>query len=262
MFKKHGVLQHGILDNIIIMALVLALLFVSYRVGQSMSPLPKEEEKIEPPTAELESRRAVASEPWIETISWSPRIFVYHNILTMEDCEHIINLGKAQVTRSQVVAGTGNSAVHNARTSSGVFMSQYINDPIMKKLAKKISEWSHLPEENGEVFYLLRYEVGQQYLPHNDYFSHDESGEKFIGKSGQRIATVLTYLASPEEGGETIFPNAEGGLLKVKANAGDAVLFWSCTPDGKEDSRSLHGGNPVIKGTKWAMTRWIRQRRF
>lgn len=31
-----------------------------------------------------------------------------------------------------------------------------------------------------------------------------------MGKSGNRIATVLFYLGTPGEGGETIFPNAEG----------------------------------------------------
>jgi len=113
-----------------------------------------------------------------------------------------------------------------------------------------------------KFFYLIRYEIGQQYLPHNDFFARDDSGLKFIGNQGQRIATVLTYLHSPEEGGETIFPNAEGGPLLVNATAGDAVLFWSVTPDGKEDHRSLHGGNPVIKGVKWAMTRWIRQKPY
>lgn len=32
-------------------------------------------------------------EPWIEQVSWTPRIFIYHNILTQEECDEIINLG-------------------------------------------------------------------------------------------------------------------------------------------------------------------------
>jgi len=256
--------RNYVLDKFIIGAVIVALLFVSYRVGQVMSPLPQTDEKIDPPHGNIEGRRSVPNdtEPWIETLSWSPRVYTYHNILTLKECQYIMDLARDKVSRSQVVSNTGGSAVHNARTSSGVFMSQYVNDPVIKKLTKKIAEWTHVPEENGEIFYLLRYEEGQKYLPHNDFFAHDESGEKFIGAAGQRIATVLTYLHSPEEGGETIFPNADGGPLRVKATAGDAVLFWSVTPDGKEDPKSLHGGEPVIKGTKWAMTRWIRQRAF
>lgn len=66
--------------------------------------------------------------------------------------------------------------------------------------------------DHGEVFYLLRYEEGQQYKPHWDYFANDETGMSHIGQSGNRIATVLFYLGTPEEGGETIFPNAEGTI--------------------------------------------------
>eukprot|EP01124_Arcella_intermedia_P019099 TRINITY_DN2623_c0_g1_i1.p1 TRINITY_DN2623_c0_g1~~TRINITY_DN2623_c0_g1_i1.p1 ORF type:complete len:266 (+),score=17.71 TRINITY_DN2623_c0_g1_i1:36-800(+) len=194
---------------------------------------------------------AQEGEPWIETVSWSPRIFVYHNILTTEECDHIVELGAAEVTRSQVVGDKGASEVNNARTSYGVFLSKYEEDPVLKKLRHRISDWTHLPEANGETFYLLRYEVGQEYKPHNDYFRDDMD----LGAAGNRIATVLTYLSTPESGGETVFPNAG---LQVKATKGNAVLFWDITPDGKSDPMSLHGGNPVISGTKWAMTKWIR----
>eukprot|EP01125_Pyxidicula_operculata_P002344 TRINITY_DN1222_c0_g1_i2.p2 TRINITY_DN1222_c0_g1~~TRINITY_DN1222_c0_g1_i2.p2 ORF type:complete len:225 (-),score=41.02 TRINITY_DN1222_c0_g1_i2:1186-1860(-) len=199
------------------------------------------------------------SEPWIETISWNPRIFIYHNILTQEECDYIVNLAGEDVSRSQVVSETGNSAVNEARTSYGVFLTKYTEDPIVKKLSKKISDWTHLPEENGEAFYLIRYEIGQEYKPHNDYFSNDESGKKFIGNAGNRMATVLTYLSTPEEGGETVFPNAG---ITLPAKKGNAVLFWDMLPEGKEDPMTLHGGRPVIKGTKWCMTRWIRQKKF
>ena len=46
-------------------------------------------------------------------------------------------------------------------------------------------------------FYLIRYEVGQQYKPHNDYFPEDANGAPFIGQWGNRMATVLTYLSTP-----------------------------------------------------------------
>jgi len=159
------------------------------------------------------------------------------------------------VTRSQVVSSKGGSEVNAARTSYGSFMGKYSHDSVIKKLEKKIADWTHIPVENGEVFYLLRYEKGQQYKPHNDYFHEGKN----LGNAGNRIATVLTYLSTPEEGGETIFPTVE---LSIKAMRGNAVLFWDTTPEGDEDPDSLHGGKPVISGTKWAMTKWIRQRSF
>jgi len=112
--------------------------------------------------------------------------------------------------------------------------------------------------ENGEAYYLLRYETGQEYKPHTDWFHDNDAGRVHIGLQGNRIATVLTYLHSPEEGGGTIFPEIN---KVVPAKAGDSVLFWDLHPDNSVDPRSLHGGKPVIKGIKWAMTKWIRENR-
>jgi hypothetical protein len=72
--------------------------------------------------------------------------------------------------------------------------------------------------------------------------------------------TVLMYLSTPEEGGETVFPDAEfkstapdisdcgrRGLAN-KPYKGDALMFYSLTPDGTEDPKSLHGSCPTTKG--------------
>lgn len=105
---------------------------------------------------------------------------------------------------------------------------------------------------------LLKYELGQEYKPHFDFFN----GEEWTRNVGNRLATVLMYLSDVEDGGETIFPNADGGAIKVKPGQGDAVLFYDLTTENTGDNYSLHGSIPVIKGTKWAMTRWIREKKY
>mgnify|MGYP002388238855 CR=1 FL=1 len=57
-----------------------------------------------PPRQELPGNK---TESWIEVISWEPRIFVYHNILTPEECAEIIRTGSAHLTDSQVVGAKG-----------------------------------------------------------------------------------------------------------------------------------------------------------
>lgn len=43
---------------------------------------------------------------------------------------------------------------------------------------------------------------------------------------------------------------------QVKPKQGDALLFWNTHVNGTIDKHSLHGGCPVVAGTKWAMTKW------
>lgn len=204
---------------------------------------------------------------WIEVLSWEPRAFVYHNFLSDEECEHLINLAKPGMVPSTVVdSATGRSKDSRVRTSSGTFLARG-HDEVISGMEKRIAEFTFIPIEHGEGLQVLHYEVGQEYQPHYDYF-HDTVNVK---NGGQRIATVLMYLSDVEAGGETIFPaskvnNTLEGYemsqcgrtgLAVRPVKGDALLFWSMTPEAKLDSTSLHGGCPVIRGNKWSATKWM-----
>lgn len=207
---------------------------------------------------------------WVEVISWEPRAFVYHNFLSKAECEHLMNLAKPHMKKSTVVDNaTGKSKDSRVRTSSGTFLSRG-GDKIIQNIEKRIADLTFIPIEHGEGLQVLHYEVGQKYEPHYDYFSDDFNTKN----GGQRIATVLMYLSDVEEGGETVFPAAQGNYssvpwwnelsecgkkgLSVKPKMGDALLFWSMKPDATPDPSSLHGGCPVIKGNKWSSTKWLR----
>lgn len=45
--------------------------------------------------------------------------------------------------------------------------------------------------------------------------------------------------------------------MSVKPLKAEAVLFYSQHPDGRLDLSSLHGGCPVLQGTKWAANLWV-----
>lgn len=209
-------------------------------------------------------------ERWTEVISWEPRAFVYHNFLSKDECEYLIELAKPHMEKSTVVdSATGKSKDSRVRTSSGTFLKRG-RDKIIRNIEKRIADFTFMPVDHGEGLQILHYEVGQKYEPHFDYFL-DEYNTK---NGGQRIATILMYLSDVEEGGETVFPAAKGNYssvpwwnelsecgkkgLSVKPRMGDALLFWSMKPDATLDPSSLHGGCPVIKGNKWSSTKWIR----
>ncbi|XP_026455965.1 probable prolyl 4-hydroxylase 3 [Papaver somniferum] len=206
---------------------------------------------------------------WMEVISWEPRAYVYHNFLSEEECNYLIDLAKPHMEKSTVVdSETGKSKDSRVRTSSGTFLKRG-QDKIIRSIEKRIADFTFIPETHGEGLQILHYEVGQKYEPHYDYFL-----DAFNTKNGgQRIATVLMYLSDVEEGGETVFPAAKGNIssvpwwnelsecgkkgLSVKPRMGDALLFWSMRPDASLDPSSLHGGCPVISGNKWSSTKWI-----
>lgn len=49
---------------------------------------------------------------------------------------------------------------------------------------------------------MLHYQNGQKYEPHFDYF-HDAVNTA-PDRGGQRVLTMLMYLTTPDEGGETV----------------------------------------------------------
>jgi hypothetical protein len=80
-----------------------------------------------------------------------------------------------------------------------------------------------VPPENGESIQILRYEHGQKYEPHWDYFQ-DKVNQ---ARGGHRYATVLMYLSTVEKGGETVFPNAE--VCTQQVFLGACALLIGCS---------------------------------
>ncbi|XP_011008367.1 PREDICTED: probable prolyl 4-hydroxylase 7 [Populus euphratica] len=206
-------------------------------------------------------------------LSWQPRAFVYKGFLSDEECDHLIDLAKGKLVKSMVANDeTGESMESQERTSSGMFIFK-TEDEIVNGIEARIATLTFLPEENGEPIQILRYEHGQKYEAHIDYFVDKANQEE----GGHRAATVLMYLSDVKKGGETVFPTSEpkGPQAKddswsdcakkgyaVKPNKGDALLFFSLHPDATPDPGSLHASCPVIEGEKWSATKWIHVRSF
>ncbi|TVU03569.1 hypothetical protein EJB05_37121 [Eragrostis curvula] len=209
-----------------------------------------------------------------EVLSWTPRIILFHNFLSSEECDYLMAIARPRLQISTVVdVATGKGVKSDVRTSSGMFVnSEERKFPVIQveilhvAIEKRISVFSQIPKENGELIQVLRYEASQYYRPHHDYFSDTFN----LKRGGQRVATMLMYLTDGVEGGETHFPRAGEGEcscggkmvsgLCVKPNKGDAVLFWSMGLDGNTDPNSIHSGCPVLKGEKWSATKWMRQK--
>ena len=188
----------------------------------------------------------------------NPRIVLFGNLLSREECEALINEAKPRMARSKTVeTKTGGEEVNASRTSEGMFFQRGEN-AIVKKLEARIAKLVNWPLENGEGLQILHYGPGAEYKPHYDYFDPAEPGTATIVKrGGQRVGTLVVYLNNPTKGGGTVFPDIH---LEVGPRQGNAVFF--SYDRAHPASRSLHGGAPVVAGEKWIATKWLRERPY
>ncbi|KAI5065300.1 hypothetical protein GOP47_0019995 [Adiantum capillus-veneris] len=217
--------------------------------------------------AEILSQKAQIIDPTrIIQLAWKPRAFLYKGFLSDKECEHLKQLARNKLEKSMVADNeSGKGVLSDIRTSSGMFIDKG-HDEVVRRIENRMATWTFLPEENGEALQVLKYEHGEKYEPHYDFFQDNYN----IQMGGHRIATVLMYLSNVTKGGETIFPNAPDYRVKddtwsecakrglsVKPIQGDALLFFSLTTEAKTDTSSLHGSCPVVAGEKWSATKWI-----
>ena len=179
-----------------------------------------------------------------------PNLTLLTNFLSPKECQELIDEASKSLERSKVVGEGDEYVYHEARTNSGTFLNRG-SLPLIARIDEHISILTGIPVEYGEPLQISRYEVGEEFKPHYDHFE-----EKNTSK-GQRVATFLIYLNTPEDGGETTFPDAK---IDVQAVMGNAILFRY--PKANSSELTLHGGNPVKAGVKWIAVKWLRDRTF
>ena len=88
--------------------------------------------------------------------------------------------------------------------------------PVAQHMAEMIARLLDLPIENAEQMQAQRYDVGQEFKPHCDWFQPgSESYAEHCSVSGQRTWTAMAYMNDVEEGGETTFPRL--GVARSRA---------------------------------------------
>lgn len=187
-----------------------------------------------------------------------PRIVVFGGLLDEAECDELVALASARLARSETIdTKTGGNAVNAARTSDGMFFNP-AEFPVCARLEARLARLLGWPVENGEGLQILRYREGAEYKPHYDWFDPADAGtERILARGGQRVASIVCYLSTPEQGGGTVFPDVG---LEVGAVKGNAVFFSYDRPHAI--TRTLHGGAPVLAGEKWVATKWLRERKF
>jgi len=181
-----------------------------------------------------------------------PLIFTLEGLLSDKEINHIFELSKDKLKRSQT-GEPDKSVISDYRTSDSCFIVTK-DDKIADIIKKKISILLNIHISwFDNWFQVVHYNKDKEYKTHTDpILSINKSNNMY-----HRRYTCLFYLNDVEEGGETVFPKL--GLMN-KPKRGKMLFFENYRKDGDKlevHPFSEHSALPVIKGEKWAFTQWI-----
>ncbi len=191
-----------------------------------------------------------------ERLCDDPIVHVFDDVMTPEECDHIIGIGRPLLQPGLVSGAKG--GLRSKGRSNALAWVKHWTDEVTLRVANRVAEIVGLPRNNAESFQVINYGPGQEYRPHYDAFNIETPrGVRCMARGGQRLVTTLLYFNAVEEGGATSFPHLDE--LAVQPKAGRMLLFHNC-PVGTTDvhPKSLHHGEPVVRGEKWAANLWFR----
>lgn len=196
----------------------------------------------------LDADGGPSSPPRGERLATEPRIVHFRAFLTAAECAHVATVAAAMLEPARIIdPASGRRVAHPIRTSDGAAIGPVHEDLVVRAINMRIAAASGTAVTQGEPLTVLRYRPGQEYRPHLDTIQ---------GADNQRVATMLLYLNGGFTGGETHFPVPD---VTVTPRGGDALLFFNTLADDRPDPASRHAGLPVLTGSKWLATRWIRR---
>ena len=151
-----------------------------------------------------------------------PRVFYVHNFMSKAETEHLISFATDDRNPYKMAPSTaathkswsegGRGAVSTTRTSMNAFDMMTPVSFRIKERAFRLLRMGGYDEAMADGIQILRYETGQAYISHHDYFptrqSADHNWDPEAGGSN-RFATIFLYLSDVEFGGQTVFPQTE-----------------------------------------------------
>jgi prolyl 4-hydroxylase len=189
-----------------------------------------------------------------EILNNKPLLLTIDNFLKASECEEIINYSWPWKRSGGYDHSTHASKETPERTSSTVFINS--KDPtipkVLKNINSKISEFFKIDYSKLEPPQLQRYEPGQLYIPHWDYFFHGPH------INNNRVCTTIIYLNDNFTGGTTTFPK----LNKVIQPKQGKILYFEYDYIQEQNVLTMHSGDKVLNGSKYIVTTWIRKTKW
>lgn len=202
---------------------------------------------------------ALTAAPAKRSLSDTPRIRVIDGFASSAECDWAMERARGSLKRAMVVDQlTGDFKPHADRTNEAVELGLAQMDVVLEVLRARIASATGLPVPVFEPPQIMRYSVGQEFRPHFDFLTESEEGwAAQMRRFGQRIATFLLFLNEDFEGGETDFPSVG---ISHRGRRGDAIFWANVDQNRQPDRLTFHAGRPPVRGEKWILSQWIRDR--
>lgn len=178
--------------------------------------------------------------------------------------DRFLSPGECRELCAKIDQGLYPSPLYEKDKYEGVRTSQSCNldvyDPFVAATETRIAELLGIDRSWGEPLQGQRYEVGQEFKAHADFFYVDQPyWAEYEPHGGQRTWTAMIYLNEPESGGATGFTYLDFG---VEPRTGRILIWNNMAVDGSPNPWTQHEGQPVGGGVKYVVTKWYRERPF
>lgn len=206
---------------------------------------------------------------WSVQRTRGPRSLYLRKVLHDTFCRGLMHLAESRLAQSLV--GTDAKADTAVRTSTGCFLTSASDRVHPANVALRVAAAAMfgVPISHIEPTQILRYQRNQRYRPHFDAWELNNFTVRHPKEWRGRVATIVVWLNSVSEGGNTSFPGALGKEpLTLRPVGGDGVLFYSVMESFvtgaadhvtrrvlKLDESSMHAGEEAAD-EKWVAALW------
>lgn len=180
-------------------------------------------------------------------------LYALPDFLSAEECARFIALIDTVAQPSASYDAVRDPSV---RTSCSSNLDRHA--PFVQAMERRIDALMGIDHACGETVQGQRYQPGQEFKAHNDWFRSDaDYWPAQQAEGGQRSWTVMIYLNDVEEGGATTFEHLG---VAITPQAGALVTWNNATPEGIPNDWCVHAATPVARGVKYVITKWYRTR--
>jgi prolyl 4-hydroxylase len=181
------------------------------------------------------------------------QLYTLEDFLSAKECARVIALCSHHLRPSTVAYVTSDKDYRNSTTADLC----HLKSPVATAIDEKICRTLGIGVAYSEGIQAQRYDVGQQFKPHCDFFPPNTNiFQKFAGMRGNRTWTFMVYLNDGMEGGATRFTEIDHAF---QPKAGMAVIWNNLLEDGSPNEATQHAGEPVTRGHKVIITKWFRR---